>query len=450
MHIGNARVAIVNHLFARQQGGVFLLRIDDTDATRSKKEFEDLIMDDLRWLGIDYDETFRQTERIGRYEEVTNKLIANGVIYKCYESQEELEYKRRMAIARGKAPVYDRAALGLSDEQKRKLDDDGVPSYWRFKLPNKVITWKDLVSGEISYDLGNVSDPVVVKADGTYLYTFSSVIDDHDSEVTHVIRGQDHVTNTSVQIAILDEIANNSKLPQFAHLALLVNKDGSQFSKRLGSSSIQDIREQGIDPMAVSCTMATLGSSLDVVPFLRMPDLIAHFDISKFSANSPKFDIDDIIKLNGKILHMKPYEDVEQYGLSAEEFYAIRENITTYHDLQMWKEIFSPSFVSPHRPSSSDKELLKIATASLASIQDLTQDTCAEFLAYLSRTSGKAGKELYTPLRLSLTGMKHGPNITKLLALLGSATAAKRWSASCSEILDTFEDQCPVGSTEPE
>jgi glutamyl-tRNA synthetase len=333
-----------------------------------------------------------------------------------------------MAISMSKAPIYDRAALSISDEQKRKLDDACVRSYWRFKLPNKVISWNDIISGEITYDLNNISDPVVKKADGTYLYTFSSIIDDNDSGVTHIIRGQDHVTNTAVQIAVLDEIAKWNGQLQFAHLSLLVNKDGSQFSKRFGSTNLQDIRNKGIDPMAVSCLMATLGTSMDVVPFLKMQDLIKYFDITKFSTNSPKFDVNDIIKLNKKILHLKPYDEIKQYGLSEMEFNIIKNNVSSYDDFKHWKSILDREYIPICILSDSEKNFLKLAIDEISMIHQFDYDSCEAFLNSLSKLTGKVGKDLYAPLRSCLTGMDHGPNMIHLLCLLGKNEVLRRLS----------------------
>ncbi|MDR0942203.1 MAG: glutamate--tRNA ligase [Holosporales bacterium] len=430
LHIGNARIAVVNYLFAKKNNGRFLLRIDDTDAIRSKKEYEDSIIEDLAWLGIEYDETFRQSERKERYDEIKNNLVADGVLYKCYESQEELEYKRKVSLSKGIPPVYDRHSLTLTDEQKQKFESDGVPSYWRFKLPNKIVSWDDIILGEISYDLNNVSDPVVIKADGTYLYSFSSVVDDSDSGVTHIIRGQDHVTNTAVQIAMFDKISKNKFNAKFAHLSLFVNKDGSQFSKRLGSMNLGDLRKRGIDPMAISNLLATLGSSLDVSSFQNMDDLIEYFDIRKFSANSPKFDIDDVLKLNGKIIRSKPYKDIKKFGLSEDAFEVIKDNIENYNDFKTWKDILKPGYISNYVPNAQGKKLLETAISELENVVELDNESSVKFLERLKSAAGVSGKELYIPLRESLTNMEHGPNITQLFTLFGKKETQRRFAST--------------------
>ena len=431
MHIGNARIALVNYLFSKKNNGKFLFRIDDTDSERSKKEYEDAIRKDLSWLQISYDEFFRQSERIERYKEVMSELIQKGLLYKCYETQEELNFKRKNAISKGKPPVYDRAALNLSDAEKKKLDDERVPSYWRFKLPAEIVSWNDMILGETKYDLASVSDPVIIKADGTFLYTFSSVVDDFDSNISHIIRGQDHVTNTAVQIAMFNEISNGKYKVDFAHLSLLVNKDGSQFSKRLGSLNLGEIRKMGIDPMAITNLLATLGSSLDTVPFQTIDELEKYFDITKFSANSPKFDLDDILKLNRKLMHGKSFEDFEKtcgknFIVSKEAFDIVHENIESYNDFEMWNKIFSDDFKALSDFSEREKQTLSIANQLLIDIPEFDEISSKEFLDCVSKTAKVSGKDLYIPLRKALTGQEHGPNIISIMCFLKKDKIVKR------------------------
>ena len=432
MHVGNARVAIINYLFCRKNAGKFLFRIDDTDVLRSKKEYEDSIKGDMAWLGITYDETFRQSERLDRYQEVMNQLIKNGVLYKCYETPEELEYKRKLAISKGKPPVYDRASLSLTESQISEFEKAGRAVYWRFKLPSKTVTWNDLVLGEISYDLDNVSDPVIIKADGIFLYTFSSVVDDFDSGITHIIRGQDHVTNTAVQIAMFDEISKGMYHVDFAHLSLLVNKDGSQFSKRLGSMNLGDIRRKGVDPMAVFDLLATLGSSLDTQPFTKIEDLVNYFDISKFSANSPKFDVDDIFKINRKILHSKPYAELRQFGISEEVYEVIKDNLESYNDFPIWKNVLSPDYHPQFRPNSDERSVLELFLKKVSAVSVLNEANLKNILEAVKSELDVSGKNLYFPIRMALSDMEHGPNIIALLRLLGKDEISRRFSAVLS------------------
>ena len=426
MHVGNARIAIINHLFCRKNNGKFLFRIDDTDVLRSKKEYEDAIKADMNWLGIGYDETFRQSERLERYHEVMEKLIADGFLYKCFETPEELEYKRKLAISKGKPPVYDRASLTLTDAEVKAYEQEGRTPYWRFKLPNKTVSWNDLILGEISYDLNSVSDPVIIKADGTFLYTYSSVIDDFDSGITHIIRGQDHVTNTAIQIAMFDEISKGTYQVSFAHLSLLINKDGSQFSKRLGSTNLGDIRAQGVEPMAILDLLATLGSSLDTIPFTNIDDLIKYFDISKFSANSPKFDIEDIFKISRKILHSKPFSEVAHFGIGEPAYEVIRGNIDSYNDFSVWREILQNGFKSKFMPTPEEAKVLRSLSKKLEQLQEFSKSSIENALNAVKIELNITKQELYHPIRKILTSLDKGPNIVDIIILLGKNETLQR------------------------
>jgi glutamyl-tRNA synthetase len=432
MHLGNARIAVVNYLFCKKNNGKFLLRIDDTDIVRSQKKYEEAIYEDLNWFGINYDEKFKQSERILRYQETMQKLIENGDVYRCYETQEELEYKRRLLISKGRPPVYDRFALSLSDTERRKLESDGIPHYWRFKLPNKTISWNDLILGKISYNLNNVSDPVIAKADGVFLYTFSSVIDDIDSKISHIIRGQDHVTNTAVQIALFDAISGQSNYGiDFAHVSLLVNEDGEQFSKRFGSMNIGNIRDAGIDSMTILNFLATIGSSLDISTFLKMEDLAEYFDISKFSSNSPRFCMNDIIKLNRKIIHSRQYDEVKDFGISEKIFEVIKDNITSYKDFALWNDILSANFIASYSPDDLGKKILNVAIEELKKINvPLDEGAVKNLINNIECRTAITGKNLYFPIRKSITGMENGPNLGKLFALLGKDEILRRLHAS--------------------
>ncbi|MDR1488256.1 MAG: glutamate--tRNA ligase [Holosporales bacterium] len=411
MHIGNARIAIINYLFCKKNKGHFLFRLDDTDTQRSQEIYEQSIVKDLSWLGIFYDSTFKQSSRFGRYDEIKNKLIEKGSIYPCYETEEELEYKRRLAITKGKPPIYDRSSLSSSNYP---VTADSPPVYYRFKLPDQTITWNDLVFGKISYDLKNVSDPIIIKADGTYLYTFSSIIDDFDYNITHIIRGQDHITNTAVQLAILNEISENKPINiEFAHLSLLINKDGSQFSKRLGSLNLGDLQKKEILPITIINMMATLGSSIDTIPFTSVDKVIENFELSKFSSNSPKFSIDELFLLNKKVLHNYSYEEID-FDIDRNVFDLVHQNVEKMSDLEMWKNIFLEDFRSDYVPQNENEKKVIKTTLELLDIHILDN-----LLDKLKSATGISGKDLYMPLRLALTGIEHGPNIVNIIKILG-------------------------------
>lgn len=308
LHLGNARTALVNWLFARKTGGRFLLRLDDTDRERSRPEFAEAIETDLRWLGLDWDEFGRQSDRIERYAIAAERLRAAGRIYPCFESQEELDLKRKLAQQRGKPWIYDRAGLDLSPEEvQRRLLAHEVP-HWRFKLEDRRVAWTDLVRGPVEFHGEHLSDPVLIRADGLPLYTFSSVVDDGELGVTHVIRGEDHVTNTAYQIQIFEALAY--AVPEFAHLSLITGKGGEALSKRMDSLSLASLREAGIEAMAINSLLAKLGTSDAVEPRLDLAGLVAEFDFAKFGRAQPHLDPAELDGLNAKLLHQTPFETV--------------------------------------------------------------------------------------------------------------------------------------------
>lgn len=422
MHIGNARVAIINYLFCQQNQGHFLFRIDDTDKQRSKMEYEDAIKRDLKWLGINWDSFFRQSERMNRYYEVLAQLHQQGIIYKCYETPEELEFKRKKSILKGIPPVYDREALTLSDQQQRELEQQGKKPYWRFKLPDKNIMWNDLVLGQVNYELKNISDPVITKSDGTFLYSFCSIIDDLDSGITHILRGQDHVTNTSAQIAMMEAITKQSCDIQFAHFSLLTNKDGSQFSKRLGSMNLHDIKQNGIDPMAICDLLATLGTSKSTLPLDNMQDLVKYFDITSFSTNSPKFNLDDLFLINKKIIRKRTVEEINNslnINLTSDQINIIRNNVDNYNDYIMWNNIltvgYKPDVIIPDTDSDVIKEFINQLES--CNCIKLTIEEAKSILKKVGITTDKKGKNLYMPIQLAILGINHGPHLWDSLTL---------------------------------
>jgi glutamyl-tRNA synthetase len=316
IHIGNARTAILNWLFARKANGTFILRYDDTDLERSTQEFADGIATDLDWLGLSPDKVFRQSERFALYDAAAEKLKADGRLYACYETAEELEYKRKRQLARGLPPVYDRAGLNLSDDERAKLEAEGRTPHWRFKLDQREIVWNDLVRGETRIDTSSLSDPVLIRGDGSYLYTLPSVVDDIDMGITHVIRGEDHVTNAAVQVELFEALGGTA--PGFAHHSLLVGADGKGLSKRLGSLSIAAMREDGLEAMAVVSHGALIGTSEAIEPHTGMDTLLDAFDLSKLSRAPGRFDMAELENLNARIVHELDYADVRERLLSDE------------------------------------------------------------------------------------------------------------------------------------
>ena len=265
LHVGNVRTALLNYLVSKKNNGKFILRIDDTDKERSKDNFIDEINEDLNWLGLNSDEYYKQSERIDLYDEAFELLKGKELIYPCFESSDELDKKRKRLIARRMPPVYDRAALKLTNDEITSLLDSGKKPHWRFKLSNKKITFTDLIRGEVNVDLAAQSDPVLKREDGDYLYNLPSVVDDIDLNITHIIRGEDHITNTGIQIEIFNALGSN--IPIFGHNSLLVSESGEPFSKRNSAASVNQLREDGIDPNAINSLNASIGSSVDIKAF---------------------------------------------------------------------------------------------------------------------------------------------------------------------------------------
>ncbi len=432
LHVGNVRAALWNWLFARSRGGKFILRIDDTDLERSTAAFEDAIRRDLTWLGLLWDETFKQSERFKDYDVVSDALRAKGLLYPCYETAEELEMKRRVQRTRGLPPVYDRAALALDEEQKRSLETEGRRPHWRFKLSGKTVRWTDLIRHETFVETASVSDPVLIREDGVYLYTLPSCIDDIDARITHVIRGEDHVTNAGVQIEIMQAVIDvrgedgkSRALPAFAHHSLLIGADGQGLSKRLGSLSIEQMREDGLEPAAITSLLAKLGTAEPVLP---QPDIMAlarTFDFEKIGRAPARFDEAELLQLNAKILHETPFSALKvrlaAVGVSEALWNAARGNAVKLADAALWKSIVEGAI----DPVIEDAAFCA-AAAGLVPDTPLTEQSWAAFTEAVKAKTGAKGKALFHPLRLALTGREKGPEMAAIFPLIGAEKARAR------------------------
>lgn len=419
MHIGNTRTALFNWLLSAKLGGRFMLRIDDTDAQRSKKEYEDAIRDALIWLGLEWSEEARQSARVERYNEVTEKLKADGRIYACYETPEELEFMRKRLLNKGLPPIYDRQALNLTREQIAKYEAEGRRPHYRFKLLDGDIVWHDLVRGECRYSEKNLSDPVVIREDGSFLYHLPSVIDDADFGITHIVRGEDHVTNTAAQIQMFEAVGG--KIPAFAHLPLLTGKEG-KLSKRLGSLGVRELRADGVEPMAISSFLAKLGTSDPVEPFYSLKDLAGTLDFAKIGRAQPKFDEEELKHFNTRLIHAMPYAMVKERFSVTEEFWnAVRGNLDKLSDIKMWSDICFAEL----SPIMEDAELTNMA-AELLPAEPWNEETFGAWLNEVKTQSGKKGRELFHPLRKALTALENGPELKILLPFIGRERAYKR------------------------
>jgi glutamyl-tRNA synthetase len=416
IHIGNARTAILNWLMSRKENGQFILRYDDTDVARSTQEYADGIATDIAWMGIVPDRVEWQSKRFDRYNEVVAKLKAEGKLYPCYETADELERRRKRQEARGGLRTYDRAALKLSAEERAALEAEGRKPHWRFKLDHRVIAWNDLIRGPQHTDLASQSDPVLVREDGSYLYTLPSVIDDIDFGITHVIRGEDHVTNAGVQVAITEALGG--KPPIYAHHSLLVGADGKGLSKRIGSLSIASMREAGLEPMAVVSHAALLGTSDNIHPCADIQELVDGFDLTKISRAPGRFDEKDLNQLNAKLLHMLPWDAVKhRLPEQSEAFWlAVRGNIERFADTQFWDDVIQQDLKI--EPAADNVEFVKAARNALPP-EPWDGTTWKTWTDVLKATTGRKGKTLFMPLRMALTGLDHGPELAALLPLIG-------------------------------
>ncbi|WP_406851579.1 glutamate--tRNA ligase [Brevundimonas sp. BH3] len=416
LHVGNVRTALVNYLFAKGQGGKFVLRIDDTDLVRSTKESEDNIEIDLKWLGMDWDERYNQSKRFDRYEAAAEKLKASGRLYPCYETAEELDLRRKVQLSRGMPPIYDRAALKLTDEQKAAYEAEGRKPHWRFKLEGKRVAWEDLARGHAEVDTASMSDPVLIRADGLFLYTLPSVVDDIDMEITHIIRGEDHVTNTGAQIEIFEALG--AKMPGFAHMPLLVGADGSALSKRLGSLAIMDMRADGYEPIAITSHLGKIGTSDNLEIAASMQELGESFSFSKMGRSPARYDEADLGRLNAQALQVMPYEVAKprlaELGVDlGEDFWnVVRPNLNFFKEVEDLAAIVN----GPITPVIEDVAFAESALKLLP--EEIGADVWSVWTGAVKAETGAKGKGLFMPLRLALTGQAHGPDMGAIVPMI--------------------------------
>ncbi len=424
LHVGNARTAVVNWLFARKTGGKFFLRIDDTDTERSKPEYETAIIEDLNWLGLTHDLFARQMERAGAHQEAAEKLKASGRLYPAYETAAELDRRRKRQIAMHRPPVYDRAALALAEADRAKLESEGRKPHWRFRLSQTKVKWRDLIRGEVEIDTAHLSDPVLIREDGRFLYTLPSVADDIDFAVTHIVRGEDHVTNTAAQIEIFEALG--AKVPEFAHFPLLIGSGGEALSKRIGSLSLREIREGGIEPLALDSYLARTGTSDPVELRGSLDDLAREFDFAKIGRAPAHFDPKELEGLNAKLLHGLPYEAVADrlapLGVNSAALWdAVKPNIAKLSDAADLATLVTGNVA----PVIEDAPFAAKA-ATLLPAEPWDESTWGLWTKSVAAATGRKGRDLFHPLRLALTGRESGPEMKKLLPLMGRAKTLAR------------------------
>ena len=422
LHLGNVRTAIVNWLYARKSGGRLMLRIDDTDQQRSTAAHAASIETDLAWLGLDWDRFARQSDRFAVYDAAADRLRASGRLYPCFETPEELDLKRKLQQSRGRPPIYDRAALKLTPHEIEARLRHGEKPTWRFKLERGTVAWDDMVRGHVEFHAENLSDPVLIKADGQPLYTLTSVVDDVEFAVTHIIRGEDHVANTAVQIQLFQALGGN--VPTFGHFSLIADASGGKLSKRAGSISLENLRDDGIEPMSILSLLAKLGTSDPIEIRTARAQLIEEFEIGKFGRSQPKLDIVELEHLNGKLMHLLNFADVADRlpaGAGPEFWDAVRGNLLRVSDAAPWWDVIQ----GPVTPVVGDADFLALAATHLPA-GPLDGSSWGTWTGAIKAATGRKGKELFLPLRLALTGLDHGPELARLLPLIGRERALER------------------------
>ncbi|MBT5435438.1 MAG: glutamate--tRNA ligase [Rhodospirillaceae bacterium] len=414
LHVGNIRAALMNWMVARQTGGSFILRLDDTDAERSTDAFADGIRADMAWLGLEWDREERQSERFSRYEAARAAMAASGRLYPCYETPQELKTQRNLHRAKGLPPVYDRSALKLSDAERTGLESEGREPHWRFRLGEEVVAFDDLIRGPVSFEPGHVSDPVLVRADGIPTYTLASVVDDMEMGVTLVVRGEDHVANTAVQIELMRALGGD--VPGYANHPFLTSASGDGLSKRKGGAAIADLRDQGIEPLALTSYLARIGTSHPIEPLYALADMTAGFSFETISRNPPRYDPDEVFALNAKWLHGAPFVLVADQlpGLDAGFWEIVRGNVERATDALEWWRICR----EPIEPVISDPDFA-IEAANLLPDDPWDATTWKTWTQAVKETTGRKGRELFMPLRQALTGLDHGPELAALLPIIG-------------------------------
>ena len=418
LHVGNLRTALVNYLFARREGGHFMLRIDDTDTERSTPEFEASIRADLEWMDMNWDSEDRQSARLDRYDAALKQLADAGRAYPCYETPEELALKRKAQLSAGRPPVYDRAALKLTDEQRAEHEAAGRRPHWRFLLNDADVTWTDMVRGDVSYHMSSLSDPVLMREDGRVIYTMASVVDDIDHGITHIIRGEDHVTNSAAQIQLFEALGAAS--PAMGHVALLAGADGEGLSKRLGSLSIGQLRGEGTEAPSLASLLARIGTADPVVPQAAMQDITDGFDLSRFGRATAKFDPAELAQVNARIVQQLSFADVADRLADAgvdggEAFWmAVRDNLSTVAEAADWWQVCSAA-ITPVIEAADVTD----AAAGLLPEGEISADIWQPWTKSVAEATGAKGRGLFMPLRLALTGREKGPEIAPLLSFIG-------------------------------
>ena len=429
MHVGNARSAVLNWAYAKKNKGEFILRIDDTDKIRSKKDYEKNIKENLRWLGLDWDKTFNQSSKYENYEINILKLKESGRIYPCFETEEELSLKRKSLLSSGKPPIYDRSSLKLTKKDIEKNLNEGKKPHWRFKLVDEIISWQDLIKGKVSFDSKNLSDPILIREDGSLLYHLPSVIDDIDEKITNIIRGEDHISNTAFHIQLFKSL--NASVPQFAHHPFLTDSEGKGFGKRLGSLSINKLQDLGYEYITILNYLLNIGSNQDIIADKNISSLINNFDLKNISSSNPKFSIDVLKSLNKDILQSYVFDEIsDRINLICEDlidkklWQFTKNNIDFFGEIKNWVDIIKSE--NNFMKDTMDAKLINAAIESLPE-DPYNEDSWDIWTSKIKDLTSLKGKDLFMPLRKILTGMNNGPELKYLLPLLNKKIILKKF-----------------------
>jgi glutamyl-tRNA synthetase len=428
LHLGNTRTALINWLYARTHKGKFILRLDDTDKERSEQRYADQIQEDLTWLGLTYDEIVKQSDRLGEYKKAAEFLRSRSRLYPCYETPEELALQRKIQLSSGKPPHYNRASLSLTPEQISKYETEGRKPHWRFKMEPGTIAWKDLIRGEVEFQGDHLSDPILVREDGSPVFTLATAVDDLELGITHIVRGEDHVTNTALQIQIMECLSGKLNNIKFAHLALISDSKGEGLSKRQGSLSLMHLAKEGIEPMAINSLLSKLGTSDSISPHTTLTGILNEFDIHKFGRATPKLDPEDLWQMNVKVLQLLPYDDVkskfeemELTDITPAFWTLIQKNITRLQDVKEWVSI-----CYGHKSFKEENKSLLESAEHLLPADPWDETTFKSWMDELKEETGLKGKELFMPIRRALTGQEHGPELKDLILLMGRPKVLNR------------------------
>ena len=430
LHVGNIRTALINWLFTRKHSGVFVLRMDDTDYDRSEEKFEQAIIEDLLWLGLKWDRLEHQKDRVERYEEIKKFLIKSSRLYPCYETEEELEIKRKIRLSQGKPPVYDRAALQLTSKQIFEYEQAGKRPHFRFKLEHEDVIWDDLIQGQVKMNAGSFSDPIVIRGNGTWTYLLCSIVDDIDFKVTHIIRGEDHISNTAAQIQFFEAL--NAATPKFAHLARIVSKH-EKISKRIGGFDIKTLRdEKEIEAMTIASFFALIGTSQDVSVFNKLEDLVKDFNIGNFHKSPIHYDQADLVRLNHKVLSNYSFAEVQKRLVKMDMPHAnesfwnmIRSNINKLSESKYWYDVCYGE-IAPLKFSGDDRKFLANAFELLPIETEWDENIWDKWIEAVKSRTDRRGKELFIVIRQALTAMDSGPELKILLPLIGKEKTQQR------------------------